>query len=320
MKKSLILLMAITMYGPTGTAQDYHLSQYDMAPMYLNPALTGRYMGEKMDFRVAGNYRTQWQKLQGKPYSTVAIGFDMPYKRWGFGGYLIDNIAGTGNYSTLNIVTSGAYQITEDPENIHHLTAGVQMGIMQKSMNRNDLLFESQYTTNNGLDPEITSGELFSRQNLMRFDANVGIFYKYRDMSKKARPYAGFSVYHVTMPNESFTAHKNRTPMRFNVHAGCDIQLDEHFLLVPTLLYMNQRKAQELNIGVKGYYEIKDSPYSAILGLNYRLKDAFVIQMGAKQGNSEFRMSYDIVTSYLKHFSTRRGGFEMGVIYTGIGK
>ncbi len=320
MKKILILLITLTCFGITGKAQDYHLSQYDMSPLYLNPALTGRYLGDQMDFRITGNYRTQWQKLQGKPYSTVATAFDMPYKKWGFGAYLIDNIAGTGNYSTLNFVTSGAYQITQDAENTHHLTAGLQLGIMQKSMNKNDLLFESQYTNSNGLDPEITSGELFSKQNLLRFDANVGIFYKYRNSNKKANPYAGFSVYHITMPDESFTAQKSRTPMRFNVNIGCNLHVNAQVLLIPTVLYMNQRQAQEINMGLKSYYTFKDSPYNMLLGLNYRWQDAFVLQLGVKEGNNEFRLSYDIVTSYLKNYSGSRGGFEMGVIYTGMGK
>jgi type IX secretion system PorP/SprF family membrane protein len=319
MKRQSLLFIAL-FATITASAQDYHLSQYEMAPLYLNPALTGRYMGEKNDFRVSGNYRTQWQKMQGKPYSTVAVGYDMPFEKWGFGGYIVDNIAGNGAYSTLNITASAAYEITGGSSGPHYLTTGLQMGVMQKSVNADDLLFESQYTTSNGLDASLSSGEGLTREHLKRFDANVGMFYKYSDKNKTARPYLGLSIYHATMPNESFNGETNKMPMRFNVNAGCDLQVNENFLLVPALLYMNQKKAKEINAGIKGYYDISGTPYNLMLGANYRVKDAFVVQIGIKQFNSEFRISYDIVPSYLRGFGASRDGFEMGIIYTGGNK
>lgn len=315
--KKIILFMSFVVSVFAAGAQDYHLSQYEMAPMYLNPALTGRYLGDKNDFRISGNYRTQWQKMRGKPYSTVAVGYDMPYQQWGFGGYIVDNIAGDGNYSTMNIFTSAAYQVTDAANTDHHLTAGVQLGIMQKSMNMDDLLYESQYTTGNGLDAGISSGEDFNSESLLRFDANIGVFYKYRDKNRTIRPFGGLSIYHVTMPDESFNGETSRTPMRFNVNGGCDMQLNESFLLVGTVLYMTQHKAKEINAGLKCYYDISDTPYNLMLGANYRVKDAFVIQAGIKQFNSEFRISYDIVPSYLRGYGGGRNGFEMGIIYTG---
>jgi hypothetical protein len=57
-----------------------------------------------------------------------------------------------------------------------------------------------------------------------------------------------------------------------------------------------------------------------IAGGSYRHKDAVVIHLGFMQGESIFRLSYDVVTSNLKNYGGRRGGFEMGVIYTGMGK
>jgi type IX secretion system PorP/SprF family membrane protein len=317
MKIKLILLLPLVATAATLCAQDYHLSQYDLAPLYLNPALTGRYLGDKNDFRISGNYRTQWQKMKGKPYSTVAVGYDMPYQKWGFGGYIVDNIAGDGNYSTLNIFSTAAYEITQGANSDHHLTAGVQLGIMQKSINAEDLLYESQYTASNGLDPGISSGEEFSDESLLRFDANMGVFYKYRNKNKTARPYLGFSIYHITMPDESFNGASSRVPMRFNVNGGCDLQLNDNFMLVPSVLYMMQGKATEINAGLKCYYDITDTPYNLMLGTNYRVKDAIIVQAGIRQFNSEFRISYDIVPNYLRGFGASRNGFEMGIVYTG---
>ena len=71
-------------------AQDFHLSQYDMMPMYYNAAQTGMYFGQQdMKFRLTGNYRSQWQKIQGKPYSSIGVGYDMPMERWGVGALVM---------------------------------------------------------------------------------------------------------------------------------------------------------------------------------------------------------------------------------------
>ncbi len=299
-------------------AQDFHLSQYDMNPLYYNPAETGMYFGkEDMKYRFNGSYRSQWQKLQGKPYSSIDVGYDMTLGRFGAGVLLMDHIAGTSNFATFQFLLSGAYQITNPESKKHFLSAGLQMGIFQKKFSYSYLLFENQYTTTDGLDPNQSNGEDFPDLTLVRFDANLGIHYKYIDPNHKFEPSAGFSVYHVTMPNESFTGQKNRLPMRFNAILNCDFFVNENLTLTPNVLYMYQRKANEFNIGLLAGYAMADSPYQLLGGLSYRNRDAIIFHLGMKQGSNIFRISYDVVTSNLKKYGGSRGGFEMGVIYSG---
>lgn len=305
-------------FAQYATAQDFHLSQYDAAPQYLNPALTGMYFGDKHPYRVNANYRSQWKSLTGKAFSTATLGYDMPYKRFGVGGFVINNRAATGGFNTLNFLLSGAYNIMNDANHKHNLSVGFQMGIFQKSYNSSSLLFDNQYSSSaGGFDPAISSGENFSSNSLLRFDANLGIFYMMKDESKKVNPYGGFSIYHITQPDESFTSLKNKVPMRFNLHGGINISVNQQIMLSPTFLYMNQARSAELNIGALSYYKLKDSEYNLILGLSYRDKDAVIIHTGLKQGANIYRVSYDINTSYLNTFSKGRGGIEFSVIYTG---
>ncbi len=300
-------------------AQDFHLSQYDMAPLYYNPAVTGMQFEQDMKFRIAANYRSQWQKLQGKPYSSVCVGYDMPIDRFGAGILIMDHIAGTSNFGTFQFLASGAYQITDPESKKHFLSTGIQIGFMQKRFNQGNLLFESQYTSD-GLDPNMDSGELLDRQSIVRLDANMGIFYKYTDPNKRFDPSVGFSVYHVNMPNESFTGQMSRLPMRFNLITNCDIHINETFIITPNVLLMYQRKATEINAGALMGYKFNESNYTLLAGGSYRHKDAVIIHAGIRQGNNVFRISYDLITSPLKNFGGVRGGFEMGVIYTGVGR
>src|ERR1700758_1873703 len=167
-------------------AQDFHLAQYDVFSLYLNPALTGNYLGEGGDYKISSVYRTQWRALTPKPYTTYGIAYDQPYKRFGLGGYLLENKSGIGNFSTLDFQTSASYFITDPKTSPHLLSTGVQMGLFYKNYTPAKLLFESQYDySTNSLNPDISSGEYFQRTSRLNFDANMGMFYTYRDVQKK---------------------------------------------------------------------------------------------------------------------------------------
>ncbi|TND08456.1 MAG: hypothetical protein FD123_2252 [Bacteroidetes bacterium] len=303
---------------------DFHLAQYDMAPLYLNPALTGMFCGEKGDYRVTSNYRSQWRSLGYKPFSTIALGYDMPlekYKdKWGVGGYIVSNKSGAGNFHTLNFMSSGAYNIM-DGTNKHYLTAGLQMGLLYKSFDPASYTYDVQYSQSSGtFDTSIPNEEAstLEKTNLLRFDANLGIYYKYRDVNKKFSPSAGFSVYHLTKPNEAFSGNKSQLPMRFVLHTACDFKINDDFTVTPRILYMNQAKAYEANFGALLFYKIKNSTLDAIAGVDYRHKDAIIAHIGFRQEQHYFRFSYDINTSYLDNYTSGRGAWEFSLILVGI--
>lgn len=313
--KVFILVFLCCVLSLSVRAQDFHLAQYDAFNLYLNPALTGNYLGESGDYKISSVYRTQWRALTPKPYTTYGVSYDMPYKKFGFGGYLLDNRSGVGNFNTLDFQGSGSYFITDPKTSPHILTTGLQLGLFYKTYNPNKLLFESQYDySTNTLNPDIASGENFQRMQKLNFDANMGFFYKYRDLQKKWRPYIGLSLYHFNRPNESFMGYKSKLPIRWNVQAGCDLIVNEKLQVTPMILYMNQAKASELNLGVLSYYRLNDDKnlrYDLIVGANYRVKDAFIMQLGIKKDNLVLRMSYDVNTSYLNRYTNGKGGFEL---------
>lgn len=299
-------------------AQDFHLTQYDAFSLYLNPALTGNYLNETdADYKVTTVYRTQWRPLATRPYATYGASYDMPYKRFGLGGYILDNKSGGPNFNTLNFQASASYFITDPKVSPHLLNVGLQTGLFYKTFNMNNILFESQYDYSTGqLNPSISSGEAYTRYSRTNFDANAGVFYKYKKAENKVAPFFGFSIFHANMPVETFSTYKSRLPMRFNLQGGCDIKVNEDLKLVPMILYMNQAKAWELNLGTLGYYRLsgkdaRDVKYNLVFGLNYRVKDAVMVQAGIQKDNFVLRMSYDINTSYLNTYTNGKGGFEI---------
>ena len=313
-----VLLMLIALITKQANAQDFHLTQYDMSPLYINPALTGIYLGEKGDFRAMANYRSQWQKLQGKPFTTAAFSFDKPIKRFGVGAYLMDNIAGRSNYNTFNFVIGAAYIITSEKSKEHYLTTGIQLGMINKKFGQDDLLYTSQYNTTSGFNPAVDNGEGFEKYSILRFDSNFGVFYKYRNPNKKWNPFIGLSVYHLNKPDQASTGIKSKMPMRFNINGGSNYKVNNDLKLQPSFLYMYQGRAQEVNIMLLAFYHMKDTYFDLLGGVSCRWQDSFSVHGGLKQGGSTYRISYDFVTSPLKAYSGRRGGIELGVIYTGF--
>src|SRR4030067_2568658 len=81
-------------------AQDFHLTHYDAAKIYLNPAMTGMFDGY---YRIHANYRNQWTAISHHPFQTAALAFDMPFGRYGGGIHIMNDRAGFGNFDVLQI-------------------------------------------------------------------------------------------------------------------------------------------------------------------------------------------------------------------------
>lgn len=325
MKKIITLLSLFVLIARIVSAQDFHLSQYDATPHYFNPALTGIYFERNTmsasSYRIYSDYRSQWKSLGVKPFSTYYIAYDMPYKEYGLGGYLIHNRNGKGGLNTINFMPSAAYKITNEVAGPHNLSVGAQLGILYRSFDPNHFSYDTQFDPDapNGFDQSIPSGETWNKTSLLKVDANMGVFYKYKKEEWKAHPWGGFAVYHITRPNQSLTGGtKDKMPMRWVYEVGADYKITEEIRATPMILYMLQGKAHELNIGALGFYHLKETKYDILGGISYRVKDALILQLGMKYEQHVITFSYDINTSYLNNYTNGRGAFEFSILLSGF--
>jgi type IX secretion system PorP/SprF family membrane protein len=330
MKKQIVYFAAFLLTGSILKSQDFHVSQYDVTSLYTNPALTGMYGDQKGDYKVYLDSRSQWRAFGVKPFFTTYLAYDMPYtikdKKVGFGAYFINNRTGPGNFNTTQFMLSAAYNILDKKANgVHYLTTGLQMGLFYKAFN-NNITYDVQYDPlqdGGGFNQNIASGENLNTLNITRFDANLGLYYKYLDKSKKAHPYAGFSLSHLPRANESFVGTVDRIPMKFMFNGGCDIQAHEKFIVTPRFYYANQAKAYEVNAGVLMDYNLSDDfsvkteNWHIMGGFDWRYKDAVILNLGLRNDSYAIRFSYDINTSYLKNYTHSRGAWEITLIYIG---
>lgn len=309
-----IALFVMLSVNYSGRSQDFHLSMYDAAPIYLNPAMTGVVEGY---WRVHAHYRTQWKAVNFKPYTTGLVSFDMPYKKWGFGGQIVNYRAGIGNYNALQGLASAAYTLSIDKQHNHNISFGLQAGITQKSVEYQLHTFDNQYTTTNGggFDNSISSGEDFGGQSFVIPEFNAGALYYYSKQQTLLNPFLGVSAFNILTPKESFFDSANELPLRIYGHTGVRINITETFYVIPKVLYMHQKEFSEITMaGDIGFY-LKAPDVFLLGGLVYRNKDAAIISIGAKKINYIVKFAYDINFSSLANASTGRGGFEMSFTY-----
>jgi type IX secretion system PorP/SprF family membrane protein len=326
--KKLVLILIIGFSTCEIYAQDFHLSQYDAAPLNINPAMTGMYRG---NLRIHGHYRTQWSAIASKPFQTGLISVDMPVKKIAIGLQVANFRAGMGNYNVFSPMLSVAYDAKLDKKNNHHVSFGVQAGGFQKSVNMNKLYFETQFSPMNGggFDQGLSNQESFASNALFVPDVNAGIMYYYGKESARINPFIGAALLHINQPKESFFSQQNRLPMHLIVHAGTKVNVTEKIQLLPKFFWMSQQKAREITGAIHLHYYLKTQDAYLIFGPTYRLSgtinkgnqiyptesDAAVIEGGLAWGKFTYRLSYDINTSTLRSASNGRGALELSVTY-----
>lgn len=327
--KNLIVLIAILFSVQVARSQDAHLSMYDAAPLFLNPAMTGVFDGS---WRVHGQYRTQWKSVNYKPYQTALISFDMPIRKWGIGAQITNFRAGIGNYNALQGSVSVAYTTSIDKSKKHNISFGLQGGVTQKTLEYQLLSFNNQYTTSNGgtFDMSIPDQENFAGQSLTTPVVNAGFLYFFAKQQSRFNPFIGASVFNLTEPQETFFDQENRLAMRFYGHVGTRINITEALYLIPKVLVLQQEEFWEQTYAVDGGYYLKGGDLYLVAGALFRTvgwpktvdnvvsnirEDALVVYVGAKMENITAKVGYDVNISSLSTVSTGKGGFEISLTY-----
>lgn len=310
------ILLVVMLPALTIKAQDFHLSMYDAAPLFLNPAMTGL-----IDTKMRGHlhFRNQWNAVAYKPLTTALVSFDMPKGKWGFGGQISNMRAGFGNYNVLEVLGSASYAVPIDEKKYHSLSFGLQAGFTQKRIEYQVLSFDSQWTTANGgsFDKSTSSGENFSGNVQFQEAVNFGALYYYGKQQTRVNPFVGFSAFNLTKPKESFTGANNRLPRRYYYHAGVRVNISEILYVIPkVLVYAQSRIVQETYAVDAGYY-FKGEKFYALAGYIFRNRDASIFYAGLKKDNYIFKLSYDFNVSGLRGVTKTRGAYEISLTWMG---
>jgi type IX secretion system PorP/SprF family membrane protein len=315
---NILLLLFLFVLAENAFAQDLHFSQYYFSPLSLNPAYTGNYRG---DYRLFGNYRSQWRGLD-KGYNTYSAGGDMNFFPNNVNispGLIFISDKSSLNFSITKILPSIAIHRKIAGFKLH---AGIQPGFVIKSIDFYKHSFPNQLNWNTGaFDNTLPNDEANVGQRFNYFDLNAGVGASRK--FGKLEGEIGFAMFHLTRPPETFLDNKkNRLEMRQNYNVALTADLGSYILRAHSLCGYTT-KASDWVSGFTFEYVLSRNAYfvnTIFLGGMWRdgLKrnsDAGIVTAGLNYSHYTLGFSYDITLSELKTAVDSRGGLEIAFIY-----
>jgi len=321
--------VAIMQFSFTAKAQDFHFSQFNASPLYLNPALTGSINGKA---RAIANYRNQWpQALHRDSYMTYAWSYD---RRLNLktGNYLGMGISGSGDVSggsrfgtiQMNLSLSFAKTIIKKGSTSHSLIGGIQYGIAQRKIDQSTLLWSTAFD-DQGRPYHHYHGPLINNPDFVYSDINAGILWLSR-YGKRKSFFAGMSIFHINKPNLSFYQNMvQEMSIKTCIHGGAEIPISPRVSLIPSFFYLTHGIHSQFNIG--SMLSLGDLSHSFISnvragtfyragkGLTGRLQsDAIITKLSTQIKGIQFGFSYDITISKL-NIHNNLGAIEFSIGY-----
>ncbi len=331
--KLLFIALFIIISAGNVKSQDYHFSQFYDIPLLVNPANTGAFQGDQ---RVVLFYRNQWASIMN-PYESFGMSFDT--RIWkndsetgklAMGLNIMRDKAGTSELSLTQALVSVSYHQQLGETSI--LSAGIQGGFSQRSMNQTNLLWHNQYDPNAGtIDPTLPSGETYQYEGFNHADMSVGLLYSYvspqSNMSSNdgVRFHIGGAFHHFNRPEKSFTdLFDHKLYSKITVHAKSTIGLAQtNTGLVPSAIYQMQGPNTEILAGLGFRFMLQEqSRYTGFrkesaltLGCFYRFNDAAIPYVALEFANYAVGVSYDTNVSGLRRATNSVGGLEINLRY-----
>ncbi len=305
-------------------AQDLHFSQWFNSPLTTNPANTG--FIPDADYRLGANYRNQWSTIMSVPYTTMSVWGDAQVLRnriengWlGLGGVILRDQAGSGTLTSTEVYGSVAYHQMLGYTSL--LTAGFNMGWINKRINSTNLKFPDQFD-GKFFDNTLPTNVQLDQPNVNFFDVQVGMNYAYFPTD---RIYfnAGLSVQHLNNARESFfstdpAGFDSRIPRRYIGFLNGSFKTSDQVIVNPMGYYTRQAGASETVLGLNAQYNLSNGGAQQVIGgLYYRVGDAVIPMIGFVYGNIRLMFTFDVTASSLSKYDGNRGAWEFALINNG---
>lgn len=314
MKNTTLAIISLLFIALHNKAQDPTFSQFFNIPQYSNPAYSGIDNGVKAGI----SYRNQWRSLSGQ-FNTGLAFTDMSIRRIraGLGLLLLSDRTGNKGYNTNSVMFNlqKLIKLQDSEKRLVVAYFGMQLGMAQKKLDWNHLIFSDQLDPTLGLvDPSSANVP----QNLAKSYADLGSGFLLRYKNRKTEFYSalGGAVLHLNKPNQSFYGTDSKLPIKWNIHYIAKIPLKylgiervKRTFLSPFAFVEKQGYSEQIDLGLKFQKEF------FYAGASYRFKrmnlvgkkvDALVFHLGLTDFifDNKYRWqlgySYDATISRLK--------------------
>jgi len=332
--KRFLLFLIVFRIGPVLVAQDVGFSQFYDQPLLRNPALAGIFTG---DVRLSGSFRNQWQSVT-VPYTTYGLSSELKipvnavaYDNLTIGLELLRDVAGTSEFSTLQILPAVNYSLPLSNAKTSFLSLGVMGGLMQQRFDPTKLQFNDQFVAGSNGQFSIlpVTGQVFNNTSINYPDLSVGVSYN-GSLNDDVDYYVGTGMFHLTKPKVGFFEGNVITLNRkaaFNF--GMVSRTSETDQVIVYGDYFKQYDYSFRPVGISTlqvgllfnrdlWGEDEDNRKGITLGVLYRWNDAVIPVVQLEVSKLMISASYDVNISRLVVASQYRGGMELTLTYKDI--
>jgi len=317
-------------------AQVSHFSQFYSNPLTIGPSFAG-FTGNS---RIALNYRDQWPGIAGAgTFVTYSVAADHYFQRAksGVGIVAFRDQAGSGNLSLTELGAMYSYVLKFGKKSGRKntrwfLRPGLYFKYSQRSVNFGKLTFTDMFDSQGNLvNATIEQAPL----------PDIG----YLDFSTSLLAYAenfwaGFTVDHLLMPDQSLTGSVARVPMKLAMYGGYrhllgsrgrnkrhgkereSITFTGHYRIQGADATFNSNAYyDQLDIGAYWTYDpwvlgawVRGLPVFGGVEDTYNSLDAVIVLIGFKV-NSKLRMGYSYDATVSNLLSHTGGAHEISITY-----
>ena len=282
-------------------AQNLSFSQRNYSPIQINPGS----LSSLNDIKATAIYRNEnfigdlsYQCYQFSAFSPLFIR-NQDIRLGGMGvSVFSDKADSEGLMKTNGVALAYAQNIKITPNS--HLSLGLLGTYYQKRLNTDGFTTGSQWLEYSGFDPDSYEGEPFNNEALDKFSVGTGLYWFLLDEMYSKKAFAGFSLFHLNRPNESFTEFENTLPIEYSFIGGYRAYQSQLIEITPDIYYQNKEYQQIFTLGTN--FKLKftnESPHiplksgSVELLTRYAIQNAFIIGIQLHQPGFSFGISYD---------------------------
>ncbi|HEX8040165.1 MAG TPA: PorP/SprF family type IX secretion system membrane protein [Chryseosolibacter sp.] len=325
--KHALLILALTLFVTENIySQDPVFSQFYTSPMFLNPALSGL----ERDVVFGVNYRTQWAGVN-LPFRTFQFSAIRPIIQQGVSSKHLGAFAGSAFTDEAGpnreIVSQGfslasSYNFHLDRTGKNLLSAGLQLGVLQRRANLDALQWSSQYSALLGYDPSLP-GEKFLSDRVTTPVINAGLVWRLV-VDDRIKPlsmyYQGVAFANLNRPRGFFEDTHEPSSILVKVHGGYVHAFGSGFEISPNYFIQYQKMVQ-VNLGAYGAYTVPHLTSKSLTGLKlsaglwYRIRDSFIVTSGIITPAWSAGFSYDTNHSSLSRNFPGANAFEFSFSY-----
>jgi type IX secretion system PorP/SprF family membrane protein len=310
-------------------AQDLHFTQFELAPVHVNPAYTGMFQGS---FRIGGLFRDQ-----NVPGSGISEDFRTPHfyidanfpwglrkKDWiGFGINFFQDRSGAIDLGKGGFLATAAYHFVLGKGNKSDIALGAQYGAIGYSV---------KSPQNAKIEDGIRSGQASQDQSkLNQINANyndisIGLAFSTVVGSKSHQLRLGVNAGRVNQPSVTLVSGSGggSAPQKLGMLLTGNAMLRYHYSekidLIPMLWFRSTDKVSVSSAQcMLSYLYDVEKKIRLNGGLGYRFTGDLQVMLGLDYGNVKAQLAYDqtIATRKQAQSPVGVGGFEIGVVYVG---